>query len=109
MSRRKPFRPAVIAAAGLSDGRPLWRRADGSWSTDFNAAELLTDARRAADALAAAEADTGRVVGPYLAEAEAGPDGRPRPAHFRERFRVSGPTAPLPGRGRAAAPAKWGE
>ncbi len=102
MSRGRPFRPVVIAAADLRDGRPVWRRADGSWSRDFTEAELLVERAAAEAALAAAEADAGRVVGPYPAEAEAGRDGRPRPVHFRERFRVSGPTAPRPG----AAPAE---
>ena len=32
------------------------------------------------------------VVGPYLAEAKRGDDGRPEPTHFREAFRRRGPS-----------------
>jgi len=38
-----------------------------------------------------AEARAHEVVGPYLADARAGPNG-PEPVHFREAFRARGPS-----------------
>ncbi|WP_374445560.1 DUF2849 domain-containing protein [Stella sp.] len=91
----------IVTANRLRDGAVVFRTKSGAWSSRVADAALLGEAEAAA-ALAAAQADAGRqvVVAPYLAEAEAGPDG-PVPVEFRERIRAAGPTIGLPGAAQA--------
>lgn len=82
----------VLTANRLTDGKVVYRTADGVWSVDPAQAEHLNeDAEEAA--LSAASRDSLTVVGPYLIEIEAGegftPAGR---KHVRETIRLSGPT-----------------
>ncbi|BBK37879.1 hypothetical protein STAQ_29570 [Allostella sp. ATCC 35155] len=87
----------IVTANRLTDGAVVFRTGAGGWSTRVTDAALL-DAGAAAAALEVAQADASRqiVVGPYLANAAAGPDG-PVPVEFRERIRARGPTVGLPG------------
>ncbi len=80
----------VITANDLSSGGVVYRRRDGSWSDDLRAAALL-EGQEALDALAAATADEGSVVGPYLMDVSdtLNPSGR---AVLRETIRFEGPT-----------------
>lgn len=86
-----PATPAVITANDLRQGHCVWMR-DGDWTADPREAELFEDEAIAELALLDAIAQAGVVVGPYLAEARRGPDGRPEPTHFREAFRRRGPS-----------------
>ena len=85
-----PARAQYVTANDLLTGEVVFLAPDGQWVDDLPGADLLTDAAAAAARLAQAEADGGRVVGPYLAEAAA--ENAPVPLHFRERFRATGPS-----------------
>lgn len=82
----------ALTANRLTDGKVVYRTADGVWSIDPGRAERLTGDTEEA-ALHAASRDGLTVVGPYLIEIEAGegftPGGR---KHVRETIRLSGPT-----------------
>ena len=83
--------PAVITANDLRMGHCVWMR-DGGWTADPREAELFEDEAIADLALLDAVGQGNIVVGPYLAEAKRGDDGRPEPTHFREAFRRRGPS-----------------
>ena len=85
------FTPKVVTANALLEGDAVWLTEDDRWSRDMSEAELLTDEAHADLRLLEALAQQGEVVGPYLAEAKAGPEG-PAPTHFRETFRTRGPS-----------------
>lgn len=89
----KAFHPGVVSANHLTTGAVIWRTADGRWVHRPQEAEFIADAALAAARLAEAEAEADIAVGAYLAPAHVGADG-PAPAHFREAFRASGPSAP---------------
>ncbi|SMH31498.1 DUF2849 domain-containing protein [Maritimibacter sp. HL-12] len=96
----KGFRPGLVSANDLITGAVIYLASDDSWVARPEDADLITDEARAATRLAHIEAQPGRAVGAYIAPAEPGASG-PRPAHIREHFRASGPSAP--------ARASWGE
>lgn len=83
--------PRVVTANDLRDGDAVWLTADDRWSRDIAEAELIGDEAQARIRLLFAQAQPDRVVGAYLADAAAGPDG-PVPVHFREAFRTRGPS-----------------
>lgn len=87
--------PVVITANRLSDGAVVHRTAGGDWSEHLDDAELLLTVEAAKAALAAAEADGLRAVGPYVAPVRANGSGV-APGNLREIIRKSGPTFPLP-------------
>lgn len=89
MSRK--FTPKVVTANALLEGDVVYLTADDQWTRDHAEAELIEDEARAQERLAAASARADEVVGAYLADAVAGPDG-PEPVHFREAFRTRGPS-----------------
>ncbi|WP_299817207.1 DUF2849 domain-containing protein [uncultured Jannaschia sp.] len=90
MSRR-PFTPKVLTANLLREGDVVYLDATDAWVADLHRAELIEHEARAADRLAFAEAQSSRVVGAYLTDMKAGPNG-PEPVHFREGFRATGPS-----------------
>ena len=87
----RPFTPKVVTASHLLDGDVIYLAADDAWVRDLAAAEVLTDEADAQLRLLFAEAQTGTVIGAYLADVTTTPDG-PRPTHFREDFRRTGPS-----------------
>ena len=87
----KPFTPKIVTANALLKGDVVYLGADDRWSRDHAEAELILDEAHAELRLLFAEAQTNRVVGAYLADAEPGPDG-PRPVHIREVLRARGPS-----------------
>ena len=89
----KGFRPGLVSANDLITGAVIYLAADGRWVARPEQADLITDEDLAAARLARAEQEPGRAVGVYIAPAEPGTTG-PRPAHMREHFRASGPSAP---------------
>ena len=91
MSRARPFTPKVVTANLLRDGDVVYRTLDGDWTLDLPQAAVFGEAEAADAALAEAAAESLVVVGAYLADVEATPDG-PVPVHFREDFRAEGPT-----------------
>jgi hypothetical protein len=89
MSRR--FTPKVVTANALLEGDVVYLAPDDSWVRDHHKAELLDSEGHAELRLLEAKGREAEVVGPYLADAIAGPDG-PEPVHFREAFRTRGPS-----------------
>ena len=78
----------LITGNDLKTGAVTWWTGDG-WSIHI---EDAADAGDEAEAIARREAAARRVNVPYVIEAEAGPDGAPRPAHIKDRVRALGPT-----------------
>ncbi len=89
MSRR--FTPKVVTANALLEGDTVWLAADDRWVPHMSDAELIDDEAHAQLRLLHAESQPETVVGAYLADAKAGPNG-PEPVHFREAFRTRGPS-----------------
>ncbi|MCX7890519.1 MAG: DUF2849 domain-containing protein [Rhodobacteraceae bacterium] len=89
MSRR--FSPKVITANALLEGDVVYLTADDRWSRRPSEAELIEDEAHAELRLLQAQRQAHLVVGAYLADAKAGPNG-PEPVHFREVFRARGPS-----------------
>jgi Protein of unknown function (DUF2849) len=95
VSRR--FTPKVVTANALLEGDVVYLSDDDRWVRDHREAELLEDEAHAQLRLLSAQGREREVVGPYLADAVAGPDG-PEPVHFRESFRTRGPSNYLLGK-----------
>lgn len=87
----RPFTPKIVTANDLRNGRVVYLTADDRWADKIDDAEILTDEADADMRLVFALGQSRNVVGPYLADVARTPDG-PAPTHFREMFRVSGPT-----------------
>jgi hypothetical protein len=93
----RPFTPKVVTANLLREGDVVYLTADDRWVARHEEAELIEDEAHAAIRLIDAERQGDLVVGPYLADAAAGPTG-PVPVHFREKFRTTGPSNYLHGK-----------
>jgi Protein of unknown function (DUF2849) len=89
MSRH--FTPKVVTANRLREGDVVYLTADDKWSPLHSEAELIEDEAHSQMRLLHAAAQKLLVVGAYLADAKAGPNG-PEPTHFREAFRTRGPS-----------------
>ncbi len=87
----RPFSPKVVTANDLLEGDVIYLTADDSWTRRLTLAELITDEAHAQLRLLFAEQQRDQVVGAYLADMADSPDG-PRPVHFREDFRRTGPS-----------------
>ena len=85
------FTPKVVTANRLREGDVVYLTADDRWTLFHHEAELLEDEAHAQLRLLDAAAQKLIVVGAYLADAKAGPNG-PEPTHFREAFRTRGPS-----------------
>ncbi|MGB0499260.1 MAG: DUF2849 domain-containing protein [Rubricella sp.] len=88
----RAFKPQVVTANDLLMGDVIYLTEDGTWSRRHAEARVARDEAEAQEMLHAASSQGLKVVGPYLAEARFGPDGRPEPVHFREAFRTRGPS-----------------
>jgi hypothetical protein len=84
------FTPKVVTANDLRLGDVVYLTADDRWSRHHAEAELIEDEAHAQMRLLFGASQKLIVVGVYLADAKAGPDG-PEPVHFREAFRTRGP------------------
>ena len=89
MSRK--YIPKVVTANDLRLGDVVYLAADDRWTRLHHEAELIDDEAHAQLRLLHAAAQKLIVVGAYLADAKAGPNG-PEPVHFRETFRTRGPS-----------------
>jgi hypothetical protein len=87
----RPFTPKIVTANDLLEGDVVYLTADDGWSRHMAEAELLDEEAHATIRLLDAERQNDIVVGAYLADAKAGPNG-PEPVHFREAFRARGPS-----------------
>ena len=88
---KRPFSPKVVTASDLLEGDAVYLTSDDRWVREISRAEVITDEAHAQLRLLHAEAQQDRVVGPYLAEVAIGENG-PEPVHFREQFRLAGPS-----------------
>ena len=86
----KSFTPKVVTANALLEGDVIYQTATG-WTRDLAQAEVLTDEADADIRMIDASAQTGAVVGVYLADVVL-EGGIPHPTHFREDFRARGPS-----------------
>ncbi|NSY37123.1 DUF2849 domain-containing protein [Leisingera sp. ANG59] len=98
----RAFTPKVITANDLLEGDVIYFTADNTWTRNLSEAELITDEAEAQLRLIEAEKQNIRIVGAYLADAKAGPNG-PEPTHFREEFRRTGPSNYFHGKQEAEA------
>ena len=98
----RPFTPKIITANDLLEGDVIYFTAQDTWTRDLSEAELITDEAEAQLRLIEAEKQNIRIVGAYLADAKAGPNG-PEPTHFREEFRRTGPSNYFHGKQEAQA------
>ena len=89
MSRN--FTPKVVTANALLEGDAVWLTEDDRWTRDMAQAELIEDVAHADIRLLFGASQRDTVVGVYLVDAKAGPNG-PEPTHFRETFRTRGPS-----------------
>jgi hypothetical protein len=85
------FTAKVVTANDLRLGDVVYLTADDRWTRLHHEAELIDDEAHAQLRLLHAAAQKLIVVGAYLADAKAGPNG-PEPVHFRETFRTRGPS-----------------
>jgi len=86
----RPFTPKVITANALLEGDVIYQTPFG-WTRQMEEAEVLTDEAHADLRLIEAQAQSGQIVGAYLADVTL--DGAtPMPVHFREAFRAKGPS-----------------
>ena len=86
----RAFTPKVVTANDLLKGDVIYQTA-GGWTRHLAEAEVLTDEADADLRLIDASQQTDRVVGVYLADVDASGD-TPKPTHFREDFRATGPS-----------------
>jgi hypothetical protein len=82
----------VVTANHLLEGDVIYLAEGGNWTRHFSRALVLADPVQAERHLASASTRGGTIVGAYLADVAQGSDGRTRPAHFREGFRMRGPS-----------------
>jgi hypothetical protein len=85
------FTPKVVTANLLREGDVVYLTADDRWTQFHHEAELIEDEAHAQMRLLHGAAQRLVIVGAYLADAKAGPNG-PEPTHFREAFRTRGPS-----------------
>jgi hypothetical protein len=90
---KRPPLPAILIANDLLDGDVVFR-AEGRWTLDPVEAVIAHDAATAdrLDAEGKAAFAARKVVDAYLIDVAIGPDGVPKPRHFREKFRTLGPS-----------------
>ncbi|KIC39425.1 DUF2849 domain-containing protein [Leisingera sp. ANG-M7] len=98
----RAFTPKVITANDLLEGDVIYFTAEDTWTRELSEAELITDEADAQLRLLEAEKQNIKIVGAYLADAKAGPNG-PEPTHFREEFRRTGPSNYFHGKQEAQA------
>lgn len=93
MSAKLPKLPVILIANDLLSGDVVVWGADG-WSRDPFAARIAGDAAsaEALDAEGRAGMARNAVVDAYLVAVALRADGLAVPTHFRERFRILGPT-----------------
>ena len=86
----REFKPKIVTANDLLEGDVIYQTTDG-WTRDLAQAEILEDEAHAELRLVEATQQRDIVVGAYLTDMEP-TDAGPRPTHFREAFRMRGPS-----------------
>ena len=90
---KKTALPAILIANDLLDGVVVFRGPSG-WTPDPRKATIAHDEAAADRLTAEAAAATARqeVVDAYLVDVTVDDTGFPTPNHFRERFKIKGPS-----------------
>ncbi len=85
--------PAILLANDLLDGDVVFWTGE-SWTLDPAGAQVAhdTDSAAALEAVARRALAENRVVDAYLVDVKLGANGVPVPNHFRERFKIQGPS-----------------
>ena len=86
------FKPQMATGNDLLEGDVVYFTSTGEWSRRIEDAALAVNAEAAEDLLDRASQYPNQVVGAYLVEAGLDERGRAAPAHFREAFRMRGPS-----------------
>lgn len=82
----------IITANDLLSGEVVYLTTLDQWSLRHSDANLFEDGTAANTRLNEVQQRDSSVVGPYLAGAALGECNSPKPVHFREAFRMSGPS-----------------
>lgn len=85
----------MITANDLRQGNVVYLASDGSWVNSIEDAQQFSDNASAEARLPQATAQQLKVIDPYLIEVTRTDNGDIYPVHFREQFRISGPTHKL--------------
>lgn len=85
------FPPKVVTASDLLVGDVIYQTSDDRWTRDLARAEVIEDEAHAQLRLLNAEQQPDRLIGAYLADVTLNAEG-PKPVHFREEFRRTGPS-----------------
>lgn len=88
----KPFAPKIVSANDLMDGDVVYLTERNTWSRKISEATIANDEEAAVALLVRGEARQDLIVGAYLVDIALGEDKLPRPTHFREKFRLHGPS-----------------
>jgi len=89
---KKQFKPQIVTANDLFDGDVIYLTDDLNWSRQIDKSAIAHDAETAERLLAAANAHYDHAVGPYLTTVLIEENGQAAPDHFREVFRMRGPS-----------------
>ena len=81
----------IVTANDLRSGEVVYLRFAQSWTPELTKASVITDRDLARASLAFAQGQANVVVGAYLSDVTVEADG-PRPSHFRETHRSTGPS-----------------
>lgn len=87
----KVFKPKMATGNDLLVGDVVYFT-DGAWTRVIGEAELALSAEAEADLLERASQFPNQIVGVYLTDVNVDDAGRAVPAHFREDFRMLGPS-----------------
>ena len=88
----RKFTPKIITANHFFEGDVIYLADGDVWTRYFGEARVFLDESEANSVLERVDARQDIHAGAYLADAVVGADGRPRPGHFREVFRATGPS-----------------
>lgn len=88
----KPFAPKIVSANDLMDGDVVYLTERNTWSRKISEASVAQDQESADALLIQGEARQDLIVGAYLVDIAIGDDKLPHPTHFREKFRLHGPS-----------------
>lgn len=88
----KAFVPQIATGNDLLDGDVVYFTAGRDWTRVIGDASVAFSREDAAALLERAEEFPNQVVGVYLTNIALDGAGRPNPTHFREDFRMKGPS-----------------
>lgn len=88
----KPFASKIVSANDLMDGDVVYLTGRNTWSRKISEAAIAHDQEAADVLLVQGEARQDLIVGAYLIDIFFGDDKLPQPTHFREKFRLHGPS-----------------